>query len=197
MAQVSGGDKLDAALKDLADRILGAMEVRVGFLEGATYPDGDLNVPTVAAINNFGAPEAGIPARPFFSNMLAEESGGWGEVFAQALRESDMDTDLAMKRMGVIIGDALRNSIIKTDSPPLSPVTLLLRARFPQRADMTFADVQQARSDVATGDHLTKKGTVKKKDQGSTKPLDWTGHMKNSVEYEVNDVRYKLTEGGE
>lgn len=177
MAQVSGGDKLDAALSKLRDRILNAHEVRVGFLEGAEYPDGTLNVPTVAAINNFGAPEAGIPARPFFTNMIARNSPEWGERFAVVLQAADYDAKTAFELMGTGMADQLRQSIVDTDSPPNSPVTDLLKQRFPDaggRAEMTFADVQQARADVAGG--MT---------APTGKPLQWTGHMLNSVDSEV------------
>lgn len=51
---VSGGLKLEAALKRIAKKLSTASNVKVGFLEGATYPDGT-PIAYVASINEFGA----------------------------------------------------------------------------------------------------------------------------------------------
>lgn len=123
MATVIGGDLLDQALKKLADRLGRAREVRVGFLEGATYPDGT-TVAQVAAIQNFGAPEANIPPRPFFDNMIVAKSPDWAERFARVLKLSDYDSDRALSRMGDGIATQLRQSIVATNEPPLAPATI-------------------------------------------------------------------------
>lgn len=173
MAQVSGGERLGEALKRVRDRVRSGAEVRVGFLENATYPDGT-KVATVAAINNFGAPEAGIPARPFFSEMIARQSPEWGDRFATVLQSVDYDAEAALALMGVGIAGQLRQQIIETDSPPNSPVTNLLKQRFPTRDGMEFDDVLQARADVAAGETAP-----------PGKPLSWSGHMLASVDREV------------
>ncbi|WP_156799776.1 hypothetical protein [Novosphingobium resinovorum] len=174
MAEVTGGDKLAEAMAALRDRVLSAQEVRVGFLEGASYPDGDLNVPTVAAINNFGAPEAGIPARPFFTDMVLRCSPEWGEKFAVVLQSTDYDVKAALELMGVGMSDQLRTEIIGFDSVPNSPVTDLLKERFPTGVGVKFDDVQQARIDVANGEVAA-----------PGKPLVWSGQMLSSVASEV------------
>lgn len=51
---VSGGLKLEAALKRIAKRVSKATNVKVGFLEGGTYEDGT-PIAYVALINEFGA----------------------------------------------------------------------------------------------------------------------------------------------
>ena len=40
MTVLRGGNKLDAALAAISSKVSKAAKVRVGFLEGATYPDG-------------------------------------------------------------------------------------------------------------------------------------------------------------
>lgn len=121
MATITGGARLDAALRNIGDKIGRAREVRVGFLESATYPDGT-PVATVAALNNFGA--TNIPARPFFTDMIAGKSPDWADRFARVLKLCDYDTDAALARMGDGIAGQLRRSIIETNNPPLSPVTI-------------------------------------------------------------------------
>lgn len=173
MATVTGGEKLAEALKKVRDQIRKGAEVRVGFLENATYPDGT-SVATVAAINNFGAPEAGIPARPFFSEMVARNSPEWGDKFADVLVASDYDAEAALGFMGDDIAGQIRQAIIETDSPPNSPVTNLLKQRFPMGDGMEMQDVLQARADVAAGVTAP-----------AGKPLVWSSNMLASVDREV------------
>lgn len=173
MAEVTGGEGLEAALRAMADRLSSATEVRVGFLENATYPDGT-PVAMVAALNNYGAPAAGIPPRPFFTNMVADKKGEWGNQFMGVLRASEYDADKSLELMGEHMAGQLREAIVDTDSPANSPVTNLLKQRFPTGDDVTFADVQQAREDVAKGVTAP-----------AGKPLTWSGHMLASVDKEV------------
>jgi hypothetical protein len=173
MASVTGGAGLEAAMQGIADRIAKAKEVRVGFLAHSTYPDGT-PVAMVAAIDNFGAPAAGIPARPFFTNMVADKSGTWSEQFGQVLKANDYDADKALELMGEGIADQLRQSIIDTDGPPNSPVTNLLKQRFPM-GGQSFDDVMQARHDVANGATAP-----------AGKPLVWSGVMINSIGRDVS-----------
>ena len=53
-AGVTGGTKMEAALKKIAEKLTRAKGVKVGFLEGAEYSDGT-PVASVAIANEFGA----------------------------------------------------------------------------------------------------------------------------------------------
>lgn len=166
MASVSGGQRIEEALRAIGARIGKAREVRVGFLEPEAA--------TIAALNNFGAPGAGIPPRPFFSDMVDAKSPGWGDQFGKVLKSTGNDSSLALDLMGASIAGQLREAIENFTEVPNSPVTDLLKNRFPMRDNMTFADVQKARNDVANG-----------KVAPPGKPLVWTGHMLRSVDQEV------------
>ena len=144
--ELSGGEALQDRLKEIMQKAGKAGVLRVGFLEGSTYPDGT-SVPMVAAIQNFGAPAAGIPARPFFSNMVREKSPKWGESLGNLAKANDYDIDQTLGQMGEAIKDQLQASIRDFDSVPLAP------------------------------------GTVASK--GFDKQLIDTGHMQNSVGFEV------------
>lgn len=173
MATVTGGTKLEDVLASLGKRLGKATTVRVGFLEGADYPDGT-PVATVAAINNFGAPNAGIPARPFFTTMVAQAKGGWASTFGKALEASDLNTDTALGLLGEVMTGQLQEAIVTSAGPANSPVTDLLKQRFPMRDGMTAGDVVAARRDVADGVRAP-----------AGKPLVWTGFMLRSVGSEV------------
>lgn len=142
-------------------------------MEDAVYEDGT-PVAMVAAIQNFGAPARGIPARPFFTKMIEEKSPGWGDLLAGLLEKHDWDVVAAFQVMGDGIAGQLRNAIYEMNDPPNSPVTSLLKDRFPKGDNYTFADVLQAWADVADG-----------KSAPAGKPLIWSGHMLDSVTFEV------------
>lgn len=123
MATVRGGDQYEKVLRDIVNLLRDAGGVRVGFLEGATYPDGK-PVAMIAAIQEYGAPRAHIPARPFFRNMIAAKSGEWPEAIAKLLKAHDWDAHTVLSITGQAIAGQLRQSIIDTNAPPLSPRTI-------------------------------------------------------------------------
>jgi len=123
MVQISGGDKLEAKLAELARQVGKPARLRVGFLENATYPDGK-QVAMIAAINEFGAPSRGIPPRPFFRNMVAAKRGEWSGAIAQLLQANGYDAGRTMGIVGQVIAGQLRQSIRDTNAPPLAASTI-------------------------------------------------------------------------
>lgn len=121
--QIRGGDKAEAYLKSLADRLGKPATLKVGFLSGATYPDGT-PVALVAAVQNFGAPSRGIPPRPFFTNMVDEKSPTWGDAMAKQMRATDNDARGALQRMGEGIKGQLQQAIRDFGGAPLAPATV-------------------------------------------------------------------------
>ena len=110
-------DELNKIASGLSD-----LQLKAGFLEGATYPDGT-PVPMVAATNEFGNPANNQPPRPYFRNAIAEHEGEWREAMA-TLIENGGDPRDALSLLGEIIVDDIKESIRQLDSPPLSPVTI-------------------------------------------------------------------------
>ena len=142
----TGGDKLESVLKELAKKLDKSGTLNVGFLAGATYPDGT-PVPMIAAIQEFGAPSVNIPPRPYFRNMIAKENGHWGDDLGKLLVHTEYDVNQSLGLMGMSIKGELQQSIKDTNSPPLAPATI--------------------------------------KAKGFEKPLVDTGHMQNSVDFEI------------
>ena len=153
----------------------------MGFPEGSKYPDGT-SMALVAASVNFGAPAKGIPPRPFFSSAVTAHRQGWGKVLSMQIRAQGLDAHKALEATGIQMAGDIAASLVATNGPALSPVTLLLRERFPDRVGMTFGDVMQARRDIASGTVPSVSGT-------GAKPLVWTGKMLNHLQgpqaYEV------------
>lgn len=148
MASFSGGSALEAKLAEIAERLGGGETLRVGFLEGATYPDGTA-VPLVAAANEFGDPGMNRPPRPFFRRMIAAKSPEWGSDLSKVAMASGYDPKAFLPLMGERIKAQLQESIRELTDPALA------------------------------------QSTIDRK--GFDKPLIDTGHMLNSVDYDIKD----------
>lgn len=110
-------DALDKAASSFEN-----LQLKVGFLEGSTYPDGT-PVPMVAATNEFGNPANNQPPRPFFRNAIANHESEWQEATAKLIENGGEVRDV-LSLLGEIIVDDIKESIRTLDSPPLSPVTI-------------------------------------------------------------------------
>lgn len=175
----TGGAALQAKLKEIAKRIEGKKTLKVGFLEGATYPDEDgTSVAQVAFWLNYG--HGKTPPRPFFTDLIAAKSDSWGDALGRVLEQNDWDVDKALRIMGEGIAGQVRDAIINLNAPSLSPVTLMLRKMMKDNPNLevTGATVGEAAARVAAGEDYS--GV-------STKVGVYTGHMLNSVDYEVDD----------
>lgn len=122
---LSGGAALLKRLQEIVDNVGKDAEptLRVGFLEDAKYPDGT-SVAMVAAIQNYGAPAAGIPARPYFTNLVTSNRGKWGEQLGKIAKAANYDINLTFGRMGVLMAGQLQTAIVKMTDPPLKPETI-------------------------------------------------------------------------
>lgn len=174
---LSGSDGVMRALEAVAKR-MGGGEVAVGFMEGATYPDGT-PVAAVAFWNEYGhGGNFPAPARPFFRTMIAKESPTWPGKMGKLAKATDYDGPRVLALIGEDIKGALQQSITDLTSPELSPTTLMLRSIYGNKpGEIRARDVLAAQELVAEG-HDGASGT-------QAKPLIWTGHLLNSISYEV------------
>lgn len=121
MATLSGGDALQKKLDEIARR-MGGGAVSVGFMDGATYPDGT-PVAAVAFWNEYGNGR-GSPPRPFFRDMIAKESPTWAAKMARGAANSDYDGAQVLALMGEDIKGALQQSINDFQTPGLAQSTI-------------------------------------------------------------------------
>lgn len=179
---ISGGERLRAKLDEIAKRLEGSHSLRVGFLEGSRYPDengqGDITAAQSAFWLNYGTKSA--PPRPFFTNLIAEKGDTWGDELLRIMVANDWDVNVALAQMGERIASQLRDAIVNLDSPALSPVTLMLRKMLIDDPSLviTGATVGEAAARVAAGESSA---------PASTKVGVRSGHMLNSVSYEVGE----------
>jgi hypothetical protein len=171
--EVKGGDKAKAALKRIADAVGKGAVAKVGFFQGNSYPDGT-PVPLVAALNEYGGKNR--PARPFMRQTIDARADTWADNIGIALKKFDYDAKAAMTAVGQGAREDIKDTIIQFSSPPLSPVTVMLRGMRSKGVKITGKTVGEAAARVAAG--KTNYGA-------STKPLDDTGEMLGHVGLEV------------
>jgi hypothetical protein len=179
---VKMSDAVTATLNDLAKKARGS--VQVGFIDSDQAP--------IAFWNEFGHKgRFPAPPRPFFRSMVSKDSPAWPGMMAGELKRSKMDGHKTLVYMGEHIDGELKQSIIDTNSPPLSPVTLRLRFKFGNHPEKIRArDVIKAQQEVAFNATPTKKGKARKALRLATgteaEPLVWTGDMLNATGYSVS-----------
>lgn len=122
--EVEGGKKLNKYLRELAIRLGQGGEIRVGYLEGATYPseDGGLSVAQVGFWNEFGTKTA--PPRPAIRNMIEEQSPTWARKLGAAVRYTGYRAKPALEIVAADIKGHWVESINILQDPPLSPYTI-------------------------------------------------------------------------
>lgn len=146
-----GVQRLVTAIKGITE-----VQEKVGFFESAKYPDGT-PVAYVAAIQEFGYAEGGIPPRSFMRTTIAEHNEEWAGLMAKGAKAVAKGTYTGLQVMDAIgqraAGD-VRKKISEIKDPPLAASTVAARRR----------------------------GMADKKTTGSlTKPLVHTGILINSV----------------
>lgn len=122
MAILSGGKGISKALSAIAEKMNGS--VKVGFLEGATYPDGT-SVAQNAFWQEYGTTR--IPSRPFFRTMISRESPGWGVLMSGAAKHYNYNGAAVLQLMGMKIAEQLQQSIVEWKDPPNAPSTIRIK----------------------------------------------------------------------
>lgn len=77
-----------------------------------------------ASTHYVGAYVITIPPRPFFRNMIAEQSHKWGKMAATLLKRHNFDVDATLDALGQEIQGRLKESINTLVDPPLALSTI-------------------------------------------------------------------------
>jgi len=134
MAKGRGGTQWQVKIDAVAKKLSNATAVDIGWLPDAKYPDGT-QVALVAAIQQFGAPSRGIPPRPFFSEMITEQSPAWPAAVKATLTNNDGDTAAMLEDMGALIAGQLAQKINTFVGVPLAPSTIARKGHDKQLID--------------------------------------------------------------
>ena len=117
-------DAIDAFLSNVASQ-LDSKQVKVGFIDGATYPNG-VSVAMVAASNEYGRPENNQPPRPFFRNAISDHEKEWADTVSRGIN-AGLPVEQVLEVVGAQIQGDVQQSIAQLMEPKLSDVTILLR----------------------------------------------------------------------
>lgn len=128
-SEILKGD--DMSLDEFFRKIeaLDYIEIEAGFLTNKKHPGSDLNLATIAAIQQFGNDTNNIPARPFMTDGALHASKEISELMQEVFR------DYLLNRKGLAafepIARASREGIAKAIAlqqyRPLSPKTISIR----------------------------------------------------------------------
>nr|DAH26282.1 MAG TPA: virion morphogenesis protein [Caudoviricetes sp.] len=141
---------------------------QAGWFESARYDNG-VPVAQVAIYNEYGTSR--IPPRPFMRPTVESQKQEWaratGKVVSQVLR-GKMSAEQGMTLVAQKAAGDIRQTISRVDSPPLSPITLLLRQWRKEGKEITGRTVGEAARAVHRGERA---------EGVSTQPLNDTGYM--------------------
>lgn len=187
----SGGEALEAKLREIAEKVGKAKTVNVGFLEGATYPDGT-PVAYIAAVNEYGG-TATIPAHDVTLNRSIAADGTFNQngKFVK-VEKANFSTTHHVDEYTVTIPARpyFRGMIAKNKGEWPADLGKIIKAA---NYDSTVAlgrlgkhvaeQLQESIRDFS--DPGNAKSTIAKK--GFDKPLVESAHMQNSVDSEVQE----------
>lgn len=109
---------------------LNAVQGRVGWFPSAKYENG-VPVAYVMAIQELGSPGNNIPARPTARPTIAQNQGAWRDLALSASRQTIRGKISAYDAVAKLTQKAendWKETILRVTDPPLSPVTIELRA---------------------------------------------------------------------
>lgn len=142
--------------------------VRIGWFEGVRYDD-NTPVAQVARWNEYGTGGAhGIPKRPFMRPAVHEHrqelTDMLRKLYKQAIKDNTNTMD-ALEEFGAVVKGKIQMQINNTTTPPNAPITV-------------------------RGGWLGRPGgkSVYIKGKGFNKPLYHTGFMRDTVDYQAEEV---------
>lgn len=138
-------DSIEDFLNNIASQ-LDSKQLKVGFIDGATYPDGT-PVAMVAATNEYGRPENNQPPRPFFRNAIAEHESEWTDAIARGIRAGH-PVDQVLEVVGAQIQGDVQESIAQLMTPPLAASTIAARKSKGNNSTKPLVDTKVMIGDV-------------------------------------------------
>lgn len=99
---------------------------QVGFPSGFSYENG-MSVAEVAAINEFGAPAAKVPARPFMTPTVKNYQEDWVKMVSKDVPKVALGKLTAfdvLDKLGRVAAMNMKEQITNTNYPPNAPSTI-------------------------------------------------------------------------
>lgn len=186
---LSGGAGLKAKLEEIRAKVGSGDVLRLGFLEGATYPDGT-NVAYVAAINEWGGTfQVGEREQTIYRKVGKDGAFASGGKFVKASKSNFATTHTVPAHSVTIPPRPFFRLMIASKSPGwgasmakvLKAADCNLDTALGRMGEGIRGQLQGSIRDFTSPANAA--STIAAK--GFNKPLIDTGHMLNSVDYEV------------
>lgn len=138
-----GLDRLEVAMKEFGRA--GGKQLRVGVFDQSKHPGGDgVTVAEVAAIHEYGSPDAGLPQRSFIGATFDKNRRRYVALLKQGLRDF-YGGEGTVEQALVAVGSQMRSDIqrfIRDDQvrPPHSPATIARKRAKGIRLPRTLID---------------------------------------------------------
>ncbi|MGF6633530.1 hypothetical protein [Paraburkholderia sp. MM6662-R1] len=185
----SGGEKLEAYLRELAAKIAQPGTLEVGFMEDATYPDGT-PVALIAAMNEFGG-DVTIPEHEVTLHRKVNKEGDFlkGGRFVKHAQSNFETTHLVPEHTVTIPPRPYFRGMVQKESGHWgSDIGKLLKANdydaplaLAQMGELIQGELQESIRDFS--DPQNASSTIAQK--GFNDPLIESGHMMNSTSHRV------------
>lgn len=169
---------------DLKLKALEGTQAKTGWFETSKYENGT-PVAYAAALNELG--HGKTPPRPFMRPAAAEHKGEWAGTAAKGARavlKGETDVRSVMEIIASQAEGDVLQAIVDVHSPPLSPITIELRAMKKRNPDLkiTGATVGEAAQKVKEPNYKPPTGV-------SIKPLNDTGLMMATLTHVVEKTK--------
>lgn len=143
-----GANRLLLGLREASKR---PMKVRVGVLTDAPKREGaggsgKFSLVEVAAVHEFGAPDAGIPQRSFVRAAVDEHRSdihALQERLAGQILRGEIDEKAALERLGAFVAGLMQRRIAAGIAPALNPETVARKG-----SSTPLVDTGQLRSSI-------------------------------------------------
>ena len=172
-------------LREYANRAqqLGKKTAKIGVLGGNYETAANTPVAYVAAIQEYGAPGRGIPARPFMRPTVQAYKQQWSDSMHDGLRQvirGQLQPVNVLDAVGELAASEMKLTMSQVQTPPLSPVTVMLRG-------MKHHDATLQVSGRVVGEAARRVAEGKTNYGASDKPLEDTFTLYDSIAYEVSE----------
>lgn len=191
MSDLSGGEKLQKYLEEMEKNLSSGSGLKVGFLEGSTYPDGT-SVPMVAAVQEFGG-SINIPARKqVIYRKFNERTGNIDDYRFVKASKSNLSQVVEVPAHTITIPSRpfFRNMIAEKSPAWGADMAAIMKiSDYDAKKSLSLMGeriVGQLKESIANmSEPPNAASTIR--DKGFDNPLIRSGHMQSSADYEVEE----------
>lgn len=169
----------NGGLSALRDRLIGKKTVKVGFPAGPVEANG-VSTAQVAAVHEFGSPSENIPERSFMRSGIIEgekQQISLNRVNLLRVLVGEMDMQTALGKLGELGKAQIQHKLKIGPFEPLKASTIKARR---SRMSPSYRKKLDAKVEAMIAEG-------KKPGTDFYKPLIDTGHMRDSVTWEIGD----------